>query len=1159
MKKSTLIKFACVMGIFAGSAARGQVFNVHNIDQGYAFYNGYNVMAYGQGVCSDPGNNIWNGFGNGGPIGVGDSFGGGLPNDPLVPGNPGNPYAWARDGIFAHGPNLFSPTSPSLAGNATSAGVHSPVTMPSVIFGFDSGKALASGTLRTNVAEWILSWASVVNAASPGIGTSNNPLGSLTLSNVPAGTYDLYLYGANADGTRGATFFSSSGTPSNGVSTTMNTNAAAGSGPLTNFVFGGDYVVFNNVSPAADSTIHVTWGAISNINSTLTGEGDFNGLQLAKSVPIPAGAFINEEPVNSIYSQGTTATLSVVGSGDPAVGIQWFSGSPPGTAVVGQNSNTLTFANAQASQSGNYFAVVTNVSGAVTSSVATLTIAASPIITAQSTSASTNSLLLYSGHNQFGFSMTTYGNAPLYYYWETNGVPAAITTNVSSKSFNNVTASATYMCIVSNSFGTATNNPLQVTTIAAPTSPYATALLALQPYAYWSLTETSGTIAYDYTSGNNGYYVGGVTSGSPGPTAGFGTPSYAYALDGTTAYVDVPGAPLNFTGPLTLVTWSFGGDISKFETFAGKGNTSYRSDLDQNGVAHFNDDSGNEAVGGPKLEFAGWHQIVGTYDGAEIKLYVDGALAAQGSDTPSVRGSALDFWIGGAPDYGAGRLFTGSIGQVAIFTNALTGSNVAALFAAAETPPFISVEPTNNFTGYVGGTMNVNVAATGALPLGYQWSGPGGAIPGATNTTLIVTNLNQTGVPTNSGPGAYFCTITNTYGSTNSGNVNLTVISSGPVFLQDLPLINYALIGGTAILSVQVGGNEPITNQWYYGATAPPTTALHDGDRGGRVSGTTNQTLLIAAATTNDEGYYQILVTNGIAPFSASSQVGQLVVELEPLFNGDGSGWTFNGGAVMNSPNVLTLTDGGTGEARSFFFNTPVYIGAFEASFTYQSAPGSAPLADGVTFCLQNSAAGPTALGGAGGALGYGDPGGIRNSAAIAIDMFNAHGVGYFTGGEAPNNNTSQYISTTPEVDPASTHPINVSIVYNGNTLALSLLDTVTNGMFATNLTVGSIPSVVGGTTAYIGFTAGTGADTSIQTITNFTFTPLPTLSASRSGTNVVISWPTGIGGYQLQSSPSLKAPVWTTLPGPYPIVGQQYQVVVTSPTGAQFYRLLLP
>ena len=390
--------------------------------------------------------------------------------------------------------------------------------------------------------------------------------------------------------------------------------------------------------------------------------------------------------------------------------------------------------------------------------------------------------------------------------------------------------------------------------------------------------------------------------------------------------------------------------------------------------------------------------------------------------------------------------------------------------------------------------------------------------------------------------------------------IKIEELASGeqPVIVEDLSPTNYALAGAAAILSAQVEGGPPFTNQWYSEAGGI-TNALNNGARGGRVTVATTSlnssnaelSLTISNAQTSDAGPYQVFVTNGFAPYSTASSVGQLVVELEPLLNVDGSLWTMNGGASIQT-NVLTLTDGQPDESRSVFFNVPMYGEAFRAAFTYQSEQGTTSTkADGVTFCLQNTAAGTAALGTGGGSLGYT---GITNSMAIAIDQFTAKGYEFLTNGEDPAT-LGQYVLTAP-VDPSSGDPINVSIVYKANAISLSLTDAVTLASYVTNFTVGPLP--ITGATAFVGFTGGSGDLDSVQTISNFSFIPIPTESATRSGTNVFVSWPTGIGGYELQSSTNLETTNWLTLPGPYNTVGQQYQLPVT-PTGKAFYRLALP
>jgi hypothetical protein len=110
-----------------------------------------------------------------------------------------------------------------------------------------------------------------------------------------------------------------------------------------------------------------------------------------------------------------------------------------------------------------------------------------------------------------------------------------------------------------------------------------------------------------------------------------------------------------------------------------------------------------------------------------------------------------------------------------------------------------------------------------------------------------------------------------------------------------------------------------------------------------------------------------------------------------------------------------------------------------------------------------------------------------------------------------------------------------------------------------TNLNVGDITKNVGGSTAYVGFTGACGGIDDTQIVGAFQFIPLPMLSIVPGGGGVVITWPTGIGGYALQQNSNLSNPGgWTTIAGPYSIVAGQYQVTVTPATGVQFYRLVV-
>src|ERR1019366_5320398 len=118
----------------------------------------------------------------------------------------------------------------------------------------------------------------------------------------------------------------------------------------------------------------------------------------------------------------------------------------------------------------------------------------------------------------------------------------------------------------------------------------------------------------------------------------------------------------------------------------------------------------------------------------------------------------------------------------------------------------------------------------------------------------------------------------------------------------------------------------------------------------------------------------------------------------------DTPNWTLQGtGTTPNiSADVLTLTDNNANEAASAFYDIAQYVEGFNASFTY--TPGGTEAADGITFCVQNAAAGPAALGGGGGNLGYF---GITKSQAFELNIYllatGGVGLGFGTNGTIAN------------------------------------------------------------------------------------------------------------------------------------------------------------
>jgi glucose/arabinose dehydrogenase len=193
------------------------------------------------------------------------------------------------------------------------------------------------------------------------------------------------------------------------------------------------------------------------------------------------------------------------------------------------------------------------------------------------------------------------------------------------------------------------------------------------------------------------------------------------------------------------------------------------------------------------------------------------------------------------------------------------------------------------------------------------------------------------------------------------------------------------------------------------------------------------------------------------------------------------TGLTTNGFAAV-SGSAIRLTDGGTSEAGSVFTSNQVNVSRFATTFDFQLTSAAA---DGFAFVIQG--VGNTALGQSGGGLGYQ---GIGSSAAIKFDLSDNAGegnnsTGLYTNGAAP---TGRAIDLNPTgIDLHSGHVFRASLDYNGSQLFVTIRD-LTTGASATQTYTVNLPSLVGGSTAYVGFTGGTGGLTAVQDVLNWSY-----------------------------------------------------------------------
>lgn len=143
-----------------------------------------------------------------------------------------------------------------------------------------------------------------------------------------------------------------------------------------------------------------------------------NGIVALQILPPPMPPIISQQPQPQSVAVDGIAGFSVSASGTEPLGYQWwFNNSPIGAAT----SSDYTRMNVQAADAGNYWVVVTNVAGTVTSAVATLTVLVPPQITSEP-----DDITLTAGQNAV-FHVSAAGSEPLHYQWrrgETN-IPGA--------------------------------------------------------------------------------------------------------------------------------------------------------------------------------------------------------------------------------------------------------------------------------------------------------------------------------------------------------------------------------------------------------------------------------------------------------------------------------------------------------------------------------------------------------------------------------------------------------------------------------------------------------------------------------------------------------------------------------------------------------------
>jgi len=346
---------------------------------------------------------------------------------------------------------------------------------------------------------------------------------------------------------------------------------------------------------------------------------------------------------------------------------------------------------------------------------------------------------------------------------------------------------------------------------------------------------------------------------------------------------------------------------------------------------------------------------------------------------------------------------------------------------------------------------------------------------------------------------------------TISTETTLKAIASAPGFLQSAvssatftftnqtPSVAFAPAAGTYSSAQSVTLSDTDANATIYFTTDGSTPTASSTPYTGAIQVATSETIKAIAIDSK-------LQNSNIATAAYVIQNGASTIDFGMGFSST-QGLTLNGSAVANNDTRLQLTNGGLNQAGSVFWNAPIGIQAFTSSFEFQISGDS--LANGFTFCIQNVA--PTALGGNSAGLGYQD---IPKSVAIKFNFYDfqsegSDSTGVYTNGEPPVLPSTDISSSGIQLN--SGDSIQAQVTYDGTTLKLDLLDLISNAKFTMSKDI-DIPQIVGGNTAYVGFTGGTGGLSASQKILTWTYTaqsapaPNPSFAISSSALTTILA-----------------------------------------------------
>ncbi|MCD6013653.1 MAG: type sorting protein, partial [Flavipsychrobacter sp.] len=573
--------------------------------------------------------------------------------------------------------------------------------------------------------------------------------------------YQLYLgaspSGSPVAGTGSALSFTCTNTMGGSVTVSINPlpsvsaggAAAICNGSSTGLTASGavDYAWAPAASLSASTGSSVTASPSSTITYTVTGT-DANGCVNTSTVTVTVNALPTVSGGSDVAicngaSTGLTASGASTYTWDPAAGLS----ATTGASVTATPTVTTT-----------YTVTGTDANGCVNSATVIVTVNPIPTVSGGSNTAVCN-----------GFStLLTASGATTYTWTPSTGLSATTGTSVTASP----TVAVTYT-VTGNALG-CTNTATVTVSVNSIPSYNAGANVAICAGTSTSLaaSELAAGNAITFPGSGNNYVTIPNTANLKLMTSNFTVSAWIYA----TSTSGAQNIMYHGLGCSSWSSWHFVIGGSESVTFANKIVFGFRT---SNGAGL------NEVASPSDVPINTWTQITGTYDGSNLRLYVNGSLVATAAASGTPWNSGENLYLGMDPGCSGRNRFTGKLDGLQIWNTTRSASDVATYYNQYVAPGTSGIigswvfdessgttitdlsSASNN--GSIVGSLTREIPSTapiyGSGSSAYAWA-PSATLSSATGTPVTASPTVTT---------TYTVTGTDANGCSNTASVTVTV------------------------------------------------------------------------------------------------------------------------------------------------------------------------------------------------------------------------------------------------------------------------------------------------------------------------------------------------------------------------------------------------